>query len=299
MIKVSVIIPTFGNIIFLENAINSVLNQTLKEIELIIVDDNDPDTSFRVLTENIVSNYLDSSIKVTYVKHENNRNGAVARNTGISLARGKYISFLDSDDIYYKDRLEKCYNRAENSSISIAGVYTGCEFRKNKKTYNRFKKIKSGNFLIESLACTFMISSGSNLFIKKDVIEELKGFDEIFLRHQDYEFLVRLFKKYSLVAIPEILLIKNNENFNLPNIQKIIKIKEQFLRKFRLIIDTLQIKDQNYILYSHYIYIAEIALTHKEVDISNRYYKESKKHKNLIIKHRFRKIAFTLNNFIK
>jgi len=65
-----------------------------------------------------------------------------------------------------------------------------------------------------------MFGTGSNIFIRKSVVDELKGFDEAFLRHQDYEFLVRVFEKYTLEAIPEILVIKNNENLNLPDVNK-------------------------------------------------------------------------------
>ena len=127
----------------------------------------------------------------------------------------------------------------ESSTENFAGVYTGCEFRRKGKSYNKFKKVKTGNFLVETLACTFMFCSGSNVFIRKKVVDELGGFDPSFQRQQDYEFLVRLFEKYSLVAIPEILLVKNQENFNLPNIDRQIAIRKQYLNKFQKIIENL------------------------------------------------------------
>ena len=299
MIKVSVIIPTFGTPIFLEKAIKSVINQTLENIELIIVDDNDPDTNARLLTEKIISNFDNSSFDITYIKHEYNKNGAAARNTGFAIARGKYISFLDSDDEYYIERLEKCFNKLEQCSNQIAGVYSGCEFRKNGKKYHVQKNVESGNFLVATLACTFMFSTGSNIFVRKSVFDELKGFNDQFLRHQDYEFLVRLFKKYSLEAIPEVLVIKNNENFNLPDVHKMINIKVQFLKNFKSIIDELMDNDQSYIYKNNYVYIAEKALRTKQISVANNYYAKAKEYGKLTINNRYRKVVFTILNYIK
>lgn len=299
MIKVSVIIPTFSHPVFLEKAIISVLNQTLKDIELIIVDDNNPNSEARNLTEKILEKFIKTATRITYLKHEYNKNGAAARNTGIAVAQGKYISFLDSDDEYYIDRLEKCYNSMENCDESIAGVYTGCKFVRNAKTYHIHKNVKSGNFLVDTLACTFMFSTGSNIFVRKSVVEELNGFDEHFLRHQDYEFLVRLFKKYDLAAISEVLVIKNNENFNLPDIHKMIAIKEQYLFKFKEIIGGLIQDDQKYIYKNNYISIAEHALKTKQKNIAKEYYLKVKEYGSMSFIDTYRKIIFTILNFIK
>ena len=298
MLKVSVIITAFGTPVLLEKAIKSVLNQTLDRIELIIVDDNNPDTEARVLTEKIINNFSKSDINIIYVKHESNKNGATARNTGLSIAQGKYISFLDSDDEYLFERLKKCYCVMEKSSKKIAGVYTGCEFKKDGKRFNVHKKITSGCFLITTLASTFMFCTGSNIFVRKSVFDELNGFDNNFLRHQDYEFLVRLFEKYSLEAISEVLVIKNNENLNLPNIYKMIDIKEQFLAKYKSIIQNLHINHQNYIYHSNYIQIAEMSLKNKQFSLANEYYLKAKKYSSMSLRNRFRKIFLTIYNNI-
>ena len=299
MIKVSVIIPTFGKPIFLEKAIKSVINQTLDSIELIIIDDNNPNTKARLLTEKIIHDFSKSSFDITYIKHEFNKNGAAARNTGLSVARGIYISFLDNDDEYHIERLEKCFNKLEKCSNNIAGVYSGCEFRKNGKKYHVHKKVESGNFLVATLACKFMFSTGSNIFVRRSVIDELKGFDNQFSRHQDYEFLVRLFKKYSLESIPEVLVIKNNENLNLPDIHKMINVKEQFLKKFKSIIDELIDKDQSYIYKNNYVYIGERALMTKQISIAKNYYAKAKEYGKLSFNNRYRKVVITILNYIK
>lgn len=270
---ISVIITTYGKPIYLEKAIESVKQQTFTDFELIVVDDNDSKSINRSLTENVINKFSN----IIYLKHDRNKNGAAARNTGIRESKGKYIAFLDSDDFYVSNRLERCYNAMEKISNKYAGVYTGCEFRRNNQKYHKFNKPKSGNFLIETLACTFKFSTGSNLFVRKSVVEELNGFDEQFLRHQDYEFLVRLFQKYDLYGIREILVIKNNENFNLPNVNKIISTKELYLDKYKNIILNLKSSKRKYVYYSQYISIALSALMNKDFDLYKKYLSLSKK----------------------
>ena len=297
MPSISVIIPTYGFPQFLHKTIQSVLNQTFQDFEIIIVDDNDPETESRRETENVLSFFSDK--RIHYLKHPHNLNGAVARNTGLAKATGKYIAFLDSDDEYMPKRLEKCFNVMECADDSVAGVYTGCEFRRSGKVYHMHTNVKSGNYLIETLACTFMFCTGSNIFVKKSIMDEIKGFDTAFLRHQDYELLVRIFENYSLESIPEVLVIKNNENINLPNIEKIIDIKKQYLNKFKSIIEILNENDRNYIFHNQYIQIAESAQKIRKYNIANQFYKKAKNYGGLSIKEQLRRIVFSCKNLIK
>jgi len=186
---ISVIIPTYGIPDLLEKAIQSVLDQTFQDFELIIVDDNNPDAKARKQTTELVQTFSLRDERIHYICHDKNKNGAAARNTGLSIASGKYISFLDSDDEYLPLRLEKCIKAIENvKGDQYKGVYTGCEFRRNGRKYNEITNIKSGNFLKETLACNFNFCTGSNIFVMRETLVELGGFDESFLRHQDYEF---------------------------------------------------------------------------------------------------------------
>lgn len=298
-VNISIIIPTYGEPKFLDASIRSVINQTYKYWELIIVDDNNPETAARKMTEELVLNYLNSDSRIKYIKHEYNKNGAVARNTGFAVAKGKYISLLDSDDEYLPERLQKCYDVMERASLKIGGVYTGCEFRRLGTTYLKYKEVKDGNFLVDTLACKFMFCTGSNIFVRKSIVNELNGFDGAFLRHQDYEFLVRLFEKYSLVSIPELLVIKNNENYNLPNLEKQIAIKEQYLKKFKYIIDNLSQKEVDYIMHGNYMNIAENAMAQNEFKIANEFYNKARQYGGLSIREWSRRIIFPIYNIIK
>ena len=299
MALVTVIIPTYGKPKFLRDSIISVLNQTFTDLELIIVDDNNPNTESRKDTEELVDRLMQQDSRVKYLKHSKNLNGAVARNTGFAVAQGKYISLLDSDDEYMPERLQKCFDILENASDNIAGVYTGCEFRRGGKVYHIEKNVKPGNFLVDTLACKFMFCTGSNIFVRKSVVDELNGFDGTFLRHQDYEFLVRVFEKYDLAAIPEPLVIKNNENFNLPNLEKQVSIKKQYLDKFKYIIDSLPQKDVNYIMHGNYINVAENAMAQNIFKVANDFYSKASQYGGLSAREWFRRLVFPIYNIVK
>ena len=295
---VSVIIPTYGMPVYLEKAIRSVCKQTTGDWELIVIDDNNPGSPERTGTEKCIKT-LSSEVELQYYQHDRNRNGAAARNTGIAHARGEFIAFLDSDDEYMPRRLAICSRHLKECDASIAGVYTGCEFRRHGKIYNVFNDVKSGNFLIETLAGTFMFCTGSNIFVRKSVIDELNGFDESFLRHQDYEFLVRLFERYNLQAIPEVLVIKNNENFNVPKTEKIIQIKKQYLKKFQSLINTLSKDQKKQIYQSQYLAIAESGMREKDYGIASAYYKQAKSYGRLSLKTKIRKMGFYMRNLLR
>jgi glycosyltransferase involved in cell wall biosynthesis len=98
----SVVIPTYKRKIKLQRAINSVLNQTYKNWEILIIDNNSKDG-----TDNMVKDYKNTNIKIFNIKN----NGCIAksRNLGVIKARGKFIAFLDSDDYWYQNKLECCY----------------------------------------------------------------------------------------------------------------------------------------------------------------------------------------------
>src|SRR5690554_1142633 len=101
---VSVIIPTYGRPSHLLRAVHSVLNSCYKLIEVIVVDDNDPSSKFRSDTEYLMEKFSDFQ-NVIYLKHDKNKNGAAARNTGLKYCAGKYVCFLDDDDEFLPKKL--------------------------------------------------------------------------------------------------------------------------------------------------------------------------------------------------
>ena len=102
MPKISVIITTYGGSKKIRRAIKSVQHQGFKDYEIIVVDDNDPGSDSRTITESILEEFVNSN-SIIYIKHDKNLNGSAARNTGISMAKGAIIGFLDDDDEWHED----------------------------------------------------------------------------------------------------------------------------------------------------------------------------------------------------
>lgn len=111
-IKVSVIIPVYNTYDYLVKCIDSVLAQTLKEIEIIVVNDGSTDNSLKILNQYVATNSI-------ILIDKNNEGQGVARNRALDICRGKYISFVDSDDYIENDMLEKMYKKAENNKLDI------------------------------------------------------------------------------------------------------------------------------------------------------------------------------------
>jgi len=113
MIKVSVIVPVYNCENYLSEMLDSILNQSMKEIEVICVDDGSTDGSAQILKE-----YADKDARVTVLTQENAGAG-IARNAGIKIAQGKYLSILDSDDWFEPDMLEKAYQKCEQDRADL------------------------------------------------------------------------------------------------------------------------------------------------------------------------------------
>lgn len=109
---VSIIIPVYNVLPYLENCLNSVLNQTYKNIEVILIDDGSTDGSGEICDK-----YASQDDRII-VFHQKNKGQSVARNVGLELAKGKYVSFVDSDDYINKKMIEKLYNnKVENGFV--------------------------------------------------------------------------------------------------------------------------------------------------------------------------------------
>ena len=118
MPEISIIVPVYNCEKYIEKCINSILNQTFKDLELILIDDGSSDKSGEICEE---FKQKDSRVKVI---HEKNSGVSIARNVGINIAKGKFIGFVDSDDYLSSDMYEFLYENLKNSSadISVCGI---------------------------------------------------------------------------------------------------------------------------------------------------------------------------------
>lgn len=205
---VSVIIPTYNRPDNLSRAIESVLNQTYDNIEVIIVDDNNPNTEARVLTEKFMSQYERNPL-VKYIKHEKNRNASAARNTGARASCGEYVAFLDDDDEYTPMRIESMLKRLSDLPSDYVACYSRFIFRMPDGKEICSQETREGNLFREALMKELPIGFGSNNLVKRAAYEAIGGFDESFKRNQDHEFLIRLLHRYKIAYCDVLGLIIN------------------------------------------------------------------------------------------
>lgn len=239
---VSVIIPTYKRAGRLERAIKSVLNQTYKTIEVIVVDDNSDGDKFRKDTELLMKNFASNS-RVSYLKHSINRNGSAARNTGVKYSKAKYIAFLDDDDYFLKTKIEKQVKLLEQQTDdNYGGVCCNRIAMYEEYIYdkNDIKINDNGNYLDSLLSKENILAAGSTLLVKKNIFDNIGYFDESFKRHQDYEFLIRFFREYKLLILSENLVCICVDGMrNYPKASLFHSIKLDFFKKFESDINKL------------------------------------------------------------
>jgi len=201
---VSVIIPTYKRAEIITRAVDSVLKQTMREIEVIVVDDNGVDTPEGRVTCETMRRY-EGDERVIYLRHEVNKNGSAARNTGIRAAKGKYIAFLDDDDAYFPERFEKMVARMECLDESWGACYTGYVKHMPNGRDQFSAETGEGNLFAQALMRSLYIGTGSNLFFRRSAVEAVGPFNESYRRNQDLEYMVRILKEYKIAYVDGVL----------------------------------------------------------------------------------------------
>ena len=221
--KISIIIPTYNRANLITQSVQSVLNQTYKNIEIIVIDDGSTDN-----TQKIINKINDKRIR--YIKFNKNNGASYARNIGIKIAQGKYISFQDSDDLLNNKKLEKqVKNLKKNKScldfckfsihindsynVVFPSNYTEINIS-NKQLYDEL--LDKGNFI-----------STQSILVKKSYIQKYL-FDINLPRLQDYDLVLRIIPKVKVSYTNEILLDIYHQNDSISNsplkMKKAIKI---------------------------------------------------------------------------
>ncbi len=200
MTKVSVILPTYNRSLFLATAIQSVLNQSYHDLELIIVDDASVDS-----TREVVNRFKDSRIK--YIRHKINKGEAASRNTGIINATGEYIALLDDDDEWFPDKLKVQVNCFQNRYDNVGCIYSGVIFvqRNNNRILRQKVPTKKGNIFKEMLSRN-VIDAPSSALIKRQCFKKVGLFDEELPYFVDYDLFLRISKFFSFDYIEQPLL---------------------------------------------------------------------------------------------
>lgn len=214
MPKASIIIPTYNSAATVEETITSVQNQTLADWELIIIDDGSEDETIEV-----VQNICEPRLKLfTYA------NGGVstARNRGISHAEGEYLTFLDADDLWTRDKLASQIAALKNN-ISARAVYSWTHYisEKGKILFSGVRSKKEGNIYQELLQRNFLLS-GSNILIHRDVLSVVQGFNPQLAYAADWDFYLRVAKNFNFAVVPKYqILYRQSANSMSSKIEKL------------------------------------------------------------------------------
>lgn len=233
---VSIIIPTYKRATMLHRAIASALEQTYSNIEVLVVSDNEPDDEFTAQARNTVENFNDPRVRlITQVKHIN---GAVARNVGIKTSKGEYISFLDDDDYYEKDKIEKQVALLSTLDNSWGGVCCRYKVYKKGKLVEVMPTFKSGKVYKEIIMR--LIKTQTNcLLLRREALFNAGLFDENLLRHQDVQLLARFTYNYKLMCQDEFLNnLDQDDNMNRAKPEKVMGLKRAFFVSVQDIIDS-------------------------------------------------------------
>ncbi|MFL8675402.1 MULTISPECIES: glycosyltransferase [unclassified Clostridioides] len=191
---ISVIIPTYNREQTIYRSVNSVLNQTYKNIEVIIVDDNSSDNTQKIIE------YIDDK-RIRYIKHNENLGANVARNTGILNSMGEYIAFQDSDDEWMPDKLETQIKYLENIGVDIIGCSSYID---NNELSGVFpgRNINKEIILYELMCGNFI--GTSTMFGRRECFEKQK-FDEHLPRFQDWDLIIRMAINYKVSFVDKVL----------------------------------------------------------------------------------------------
>ncbi|MDX8344149.1 glycosyltransferase family 2 protein [Rossellomorea sp. YZS02] len=178
--KVSVIIPTYKRSEYLERAIESVLKQTYENIEIIVVDDNDPKSNYRIETARKMEKYR-LNYKVKYIMNQKNLGGALARNEGIFQSTGDFVTFLDDDDIYLPEKVLLQVNFMLEKQFDLS--FTDVRFHNNENVLvdyrdHHYVKENSNEELLKLHIMHHLTPTATYMF-KRVALLNIGGFDDV------------------------------------------------------------------------------------------------------------------------
>lgn len=200
MEKISIVIPTYNRSKTIVKSINSVLNQTYANLEIVVIDDGSTDG-----TESIIKKMQNKDRRIKYVKMPKNRGACFARNLGIKKSTGKYIAFQDSDDIYVKHKLA---NQLANL-LNNASDLDFCKVQLHTEHGKYVMPTKSQELALENSSVTDMLCDGNlistqAILAKKEIFEKV-SFNPKMPRLQDYDLALRVAQHCNISYTDKIL----------------------------------------------------------------------------------------------
>ncbi len=275
MPEVSVVVPTYNRATELPRALDSVLAQTFRDFELIVVDDGSTDE-----TQSVLDAIDDPRLRV--VTHDTNRGANVARNTGIEVAEGDCIAFLDSDDEWDRRKLHRQVSRYEMSPADCVAVYCGFEMEISG-VVGQFVSVaaralaaadedrpKEGRSELvgEILADHLHSGAGSTLLVSTTVARKIDGFDENIDWFQDPDFLLRVAQEGFIGYVDQPLVTRYETGS--PPASVAARADEQFLAKHADHVRTAETNGYR-VEAAHALLMAKLFLAEGEFETATEY----------------------------
>ena len=267
--KVTCVIPSYKRCDTVARAIDSVLAQTYKNIEVCLVDDNIPGDEYSHKLQEALKRY-DGDSRFRYITQEKHINGAVARNVGIKAASGEYIGFLDDDDEWLPEKIERQMKvlQADQSLDAVTALWTLYE---GGKEVRKCAPYTADNLQFKVFLRDVAVFTDSVL-IKKSAIEKFGGFDGNLMRHQDLQFFVDSLNDANYEVLNEYhVVVHSDSEINRPNVEKLINAKKAFFQSVDEEFKKYSKSDQKRIRNAHYYEVVFQALKAKSYKIAMKY----------------------------
>jgi glycosyltransferase involved in cell wall biosynthesis len=196
---ISVVIPAFNAEKTIRQTIESVVNQTLTDLEIIVINDGSTDS-----TIDVVNSVKDSRLQVFSYPNEG---VTVSRNRGVSKAVGEFISFLDADDLWIPNKLESQL-QALRSHPEASVAYSWTNFiDADGKFLSPCHRVKVTGDVYSKLLVQNFLDNGSNILVRADALKTIGGFDQSLSLAEDWDIGLRLAARYQFVVVPEVQIL--------------------------------------------------------------------------------------------
>ena len=202
--KALIVIPTYQRADRITRSVESALNQTYQNTQIVVVDDNGRGTQAQLDTFIVLKEYIDAK-QISYLVNEVNCNGSNSRNNGLFSCDSDYVTFLDDDDEIFPDKIEKQIAKLIQMGDEYSCCYSSFEkVLENGAVYTSDEKVE-GDCYGYALSRSIYLGSGSNLLVRTGIAKAIGGYDGSFKKNQDLEFFTRLLDGYKLAYVDEVL----------------------------------------------------------------------------------------------
>lgn len=256
---VSCVIPTYKRSDTLVRAINSVLSQTYKKVEILVVDDNEPGSEESKYVQNEVQSIEDERVKLIIQEHH--INGAEARNAGIRASIGEYVAFLDDDDEWLPTKIERQLVLMHESGCDgvscLYNEFLGDNIIHSCPPYN-------GDNLHKKIFQREVAVFTSTVLLKKQALLDAGIFNNTLRRHQDLQLLLDFTKSHRIEVLCEYLVkLHCDSPINNPSYENFVKVKKAFFDAMQSHLQLYTKSEQKQILAAHRFELAFAALKEK------------------------------------